>query len=140
MTIFGFPTLDTVERKKRSVVDVRRIDPAIGDYVVDDSYESLPFERMSALRQRVVLALGTRKGRISADPEFGNDTLNMRKIPANIDVIVRQNVDNALAALIREGSVEVVDVTVRTEGGYLDYTVLWRDVSSAQTFSETVAS
>jgi phage baseplate assembly protein W len=86
------------------------IDVQTRDYQVDSLTGEL--KRMPVTRQRVYLALRTRRGSSAVLREFGT------KIPGKIDQFFEQRVINevrrALADLIDEGAIILQDITVNT--------------------------
>lgn len=110
------------------VVAVESIDPVARDYVVD---EDANHEAITASEQRVLIALSQPFGSLPWDTIFGDRTLNLRRVPANVVETVTRHTENALAHLTSTGAIELLSVTIETSPrGALVRAVNWTDTSS----------
>lgn len=109
------------------------IDPVAQDYNRNSDGE---LQSMTPLRQRVLLALGTRKSELFFDTEFGDDFPNLDRMPADPQQVVQRFTESALAHLIDEGSVQLVRVRVEQEGGTIFRLVEWKDLTTGESREE----
>lgn len=113
------------------VVAAESIDPVARDYVLDEDGNHAA---ITATEQRVLIALSQPFGSLPWDTLFGDRTLNMTRVPANVTEAVTRHTENALAHLTSTGAVELLSVTIETEPrGMLVRAVNWTDTSSRVT-------
>lgn len=110
----------------------RALDLRARDYLVDDARDGVPHEAWDGLAQNVVLRLGTRRGSLAFDREFGNDWLNLTRSPGDLAAFGRRCVDQALVELVRSQQVAVVSTTVEQLGGVAVLVVVWRDLRTGR--------
>lgn len=129
-TPLGLPLAGAGYERVSDPCDVREIDPVLRDYVVDTTTTGAPHATMAAVAQRVLLALSTPRGQISAAPTFGDRTLTLRKMPTEEDA--RASTEVALADLVAEGAIEILSIQTERSGGTLTRVVEWRDTSTRE--------
>lgn len=130
-TPFGFGVPTVAPTPPSTVPEgARFIDPFTGDYVLDSEGE---YERISGVRQRVVVALTTRKGSSAVLQTFG------LKLPDKIDATFQQRVTNAVRAAlshliaVKPPVIRLDAVEVQTpQPGRAYITVRWTDLTNGQ--------
>jgi hypothetical protein len=114
---------------------VRAIDPASRDYTIDATTRA--FTRTTATRQRVQLALSTLRESSTVQRDWG--VLAPRKMSRSFEQEADASVREALAALVRDGSIEIVTVgTKRGTGGRAQAVVTFRDRTTGEILTEPV--
>lgn len=117
-TPFGLGTPATIAEPPDPPDRARYVSPIDRDYLLDADGN---YERMPETRQRVLLAL-----------------MSDRNLPRKIDQTaltqIRQSVANALAFLVREGTIRIDGVTIESDKtGRLIPTVQYEDLRSGAT-------
>ncbi len=123
---------DTLTGKK---LGARLIDPVTRDCVYDANGRALG---MSGTRQRVQLALSTRKYS-SAMLTLGEELAKIKRITANFSRLVRDAVTGALQHLLDENAIEIIAITTERVGQTSGFThVRWRDLTTHEEATERV--
>lgn len=113
-----------------------KIDPKTGDYVLDDSGNSVGED---SLNQMVYLALNTIHNK-SAVPGFGFDVItNNATKNAGLTTRIKLAVYNAVKHLTEPGLISIVSVAVNTisSTGY-EILIEWRNNASGEHFDLTI--
>lgn len=124
----GIPAPGAAYLRSADLSPARALDLANRDYLTDDDQTGSPHEAWDGLAQNVVLRLTTRRGRLPFDLTFGNDFLNLDRVPANLDAVARTAAVAALSDLLTAGLVQIDDVTTDRIGGLAAMIVTWRDL------------
>lgn len=131
-TPLGLPLPGHAYDTRTDLVAARRINLATKDYDVDADSENLSHEAMDAIEQRVVLALTTKRRRLPFDRNRGNDFLNARKAPADIQALARNSAEEALLEMTQAGEVRIDSVEALQEGGRAIEIVRWTNLATRQ--------
>ncbi len=127
----GLPTPGTSYESVADLVAARAINLATRDYEINDDTGAL-HGSWDPLLQRVVLALSTRRGRLSFDRLIGNDFLNLQKAPADMQASAKNSAEIALKDLTDAGLVSIDSVEVLQLGGAAIEAVTWTDLAKRQ--------
>lgn len=106
----------------------RKVDFPAKDYAVNYDATGCPHESQDPVAQQVAFRLTTRKGRLPYDLAFGNDWLNLGKMPADLAGFGLRAANLALQDLINAGAVRIVSVEVERDGGTAIQAVTWLDL------------
>ena len=139
-TPVGAPAPGSAYTRSADLVVARGLDLPRKDYLVDDDETAVPHEAWDGLAQNAVLRLTTRKGRLPYDRTFGNDFLNLDRVPAGLAAYAQRCAAEALGDLIAAGDVAIVSVTADRSQGLALMTVVWLDTrTSTERTTLTVA-
>jgi phage gp46-like protein len=128
----GLPVPGAGYESTADLVPARGLDFATKDYEVDDDETGVPHGSLDPLQQNVALRLTTQRGSLPFDRTFGNDFLNLTKLPLDLVGFARACADQALADLIASNQVEVLDVQADRTGGLAVMSVTWRDLRTGR--------
>lgn len=132
----GFGAADEVAAPPTPTAYSREIDQATSDYSIDATTGN--FKRMTATRQRVLLALRTVWRSSTAQTGWG-----LRR-PSKMGASYEAEADAAVRAALYQltdidRAIEIISVTIeRGSGGRGRATVYWRDTTTNETTTETV--
>ena len=106
----------------------RYLDPYTGDYVI--TTDDTDLQRMPTVRQRVLLALITRRGSIAGNPNFGNPAWNIDRIDQRFETRLRNAIKLALYQLVEiEKAIRIERIGIEIKsGGRCIYTVEYIDL------------
>lgn len=108
----------------------RKIDPATGDYVLDENGRILG---MSSITQLVLLAVSTTKGS-AAMRQLGQELRKIDRITSNLPRRVDNTLRAAVQHIVNRGLIEVVGTEVEVvRPGVVLARMRWRDLSSGKT-------
>ena len=133
---FGLETPDDPPTPPTGTAGSRYINPATGDYEVDETTGQL--KQMPRTRQRVLLALITMRRTVPTAPRFGANL--PRKMGTSFEVEVRQSVALALQHLVNERAIDLQQIVVeRGRNSRARVTVNYIDLDTDEPdFVETV--
>lgn len=101
----------------------RYIDPATGDYVVENGGP----RNDDTVGSQIVLAIGTRRGSCPVAIDLGSRLHEIRKARAGADRLAAAYIREAISHLIDRGEVQDPTIRVEIEGGRLDWTLAYHD-------------
>jgi len=113
---------------------VRLIDPVTKDYRFNSSGRIVGG---NGIQQLVYLALLTVRGS-SAMTDLGQSFTNVKVIGSNYVSLVKGEVDKALASLINQKKIQLVDVIVSNNGNMAKIDIKWKDIATGTEFSNTI--
>ena len=126
-TPLGLPTPGAGYESSADACAVRAISAVTRDYVIDATTTGLAHVATTAAQQKVLLALTTPLGQITAVPGFGDDTLNMKRMTTIEGV--RAFTESALLALTDAGEIAIDNIEIENEHGALVRVVSWTDTT-----------
>lgn len=131
-TPLGLPLPGESYDRSTNIPAARGLDLATKDYAVDADSESVAHEEMDPVEQRVVLALTTRRNRLPFDRNVGNDFLNARKAPPDIQALARNTAEEALEEMTGAGEIRIDSVEALQSGGRAIEIVTWTNLATKQ--------
>lgn len=85
---------------------------------------------MNSIKNKILKTLGTKKGSWWADPSFGTDLSQVKKINQTTATEVENLIHESLFWMIRDGEVEDIKVEVQnSEPNRIDYRITVQDIN-----------